>query len=116
MADCGAHTIIHISHTGLKRLPGEVNEIKKRVSVDKASQYQKLVEASRINFSRVHTVVWNVKVMNVGRMSRGSIPYLMTYWQYVNKQPLPLVIGTITHSAVNVTGNEIDLNSTSRLN
>jgi hypothetical protein len=59
-----------------------MNEIKKRISVDKASQYQKLVEASRINISRVHTVVWNVKVMNVGRMSRESIPYLMTYWQY----------------------------------
>jgi hypothetical protein len=93
-----------------------MNEIKKRISADKVFQYRKLVEASWINFSMVHTVVWNVKVMNVGRMSRESIPYLMTYWQYVNKQPLPLVIGTITHSAVNVTGNEIDLNSTSRLN
>ena len=59
-----------------------MNEIKKPISVDKASQYQKLVEASRITFSRVHTVVWNVKAMNVGRMSRESIPYLMTYWQY----------------------------------
>ena len=49
--------------------------------LEKASQYQKLVEASRINFSRVHAVVWNVKVMNVGRMSRESIPYLVTYWQ-----------------------------------
>jgi hypothetical protein len=82
-------------------------EIKKRISADKVFQYQKLVEASWINFSRVHTVVWNVKVMNVGRMSRESIPYLMSYWQYVNKQPLPLVVGTTTNSAVNVTGNEI---------
>jgi hypothetical protein len=54
---------------------------KKPIAVDKASPDQKLDERSRINFSRVHTVMWNVKVMNVGMVTRESMPSLLSYWK-----------------------------------
>ena len=53
---------------------------KKPIAVDKASPDQKLDAMSRINFARVHTVLWNVKVMDVGMVTRGSMPSLIAYW------------------------------------
>jgi hypothetical protein len=54
---------------------------KRPIAVDKASPDQKLDAMSRINFARVHTVNWNVKVMNVGRVTRESMPALISYWK-----------------------------------
>jgi hypothetical protein len=56
---------------------------KKPIAVDKASADQKLDAMSRINFARVHTVNWNVKVMNVGMVTRESMPSLVSYWKQV---------------------------------
>lgn len=70
-----------MSDTTPRKLPEETDMNKKPIAVDKASPEQKLDEMSRINFSRVHTVIWNVKVMDVGTVSRESIPSLVAYWK-----------------------------------
>jgi hypothetical protein len=70
-----------MSDTKPFKLPEETDMNKKPIAVDKSSSDQKLDEMSRLNFSRVHTVIWNVKVMNVGRVSRESMPSLVSYWR-----------------------------------
>jgi hypothetical protein len=70
-----------MSDTDPRKLPEETDMNKKPIAVDKASADQKLDVMSRINFSRVHTVIWNVKVMNVGMVSRESMPSLVSYWR-----------------------------------
>jgi hypothetical protein len=70
-----------MSDTRPYQLPEEVGMNKRPIAVDKSSPDQKLDPMSRLNFSRVHTVIWNVKVMDVGRVTRESIPTLVTYWK-----------------------------------
>jgi hypothetical protein len=70
-----------MSDTEPRKLPGETDMNKKPIAVDKASPDQKLDAMSRINFSTVHTVMWNVKVMNVGRVTQESMPRLVAYWR-----------------------------------
>lgn len=78
--DRQAHAIIYMSDTQPGKLASETDLIKQPIAVDKASADQTLAATSRINFSKIHTVEWNVKVMNVGKVSRKSMPYLMGYW------------------------------------
>jgi hypothetical protein len=80
-AERQAHAIIYMSDTQPKILPEERDIVKKPIAVDKASAQQKLDVMSRINFSRVHTVQWDVKVSNIGIVSRDSMPHLMSYWR-----------------------------------
>jgi mRNA-degrading endonuclease toxin of MazEF toxin-antitoxin module len=70
-----------MSDTEPEILPGESDMTKIPIKVDKASSDQKLPPMSRINFSKVHAVIWNVKVMNVGTVARESMPALVTYWR-----------------------------------
>jgi hypothetical protein len=70
-----------MSDTRPSRLPAETDMNKKPIAVDKASHDQRLDAMSRINYARVHTVNWNVKVMNVGKVTRESMPSLITYWK-----------------------------------
>ena len=70
-----------MSDTKPRRLPEEIDMNKRPIAVDKSSPDQKLDEMSRLNFSRVHTVIWNVKVMDVGKVARESIPTLVAYWK-----------------------------------
>ena len=80
-ADREAHTIIYMSDTQPAKLPEESDLNKKPIAVDKSSPDQKLHLSSRLNFAKIHTVNWNVKVMNVGRVARESMPLLVAYWQ-----------------------------------
>lgn len=70
-----------MSDTKPRRLPEEIDMNKRPIAVDKSSPDQKLDDMSRLNFSRVHTVIWNVKVMDVGKVARESIPTLVAYWK-----------------------------------
>ncbi len=74
-----AHTIIHMSDTKPSLLPGEVMT-KKPIAVCKESADQKLDDTSRLNFGKVYSVEWIVKVMNIGKVSRESMPHLLGYW------------------------------------
>ena len=70
-----------MSDTEPAKLPEEFDLNKKPIAVDKSSYDQKLHPSSRLNFAKIHTVNWNVKVMNVGRVTRESMPLLAAYWK-----------------------------------
>jgi hypothetical protein len=76
-----AHAVIHSSNTspGIKGSE-KGSMIKSPIAVDMASAEQKLDRMSRLNFSRPHSVEWNVKVMNVGMVTKKSMPSLMAYF------------------------------------
>jgi hypothetical protein len=80
-ADREAHTIIYMSDTKPAKLPEESDLNKTPIAVDKASPDQKLHPLSRLNFAKIHTVNWNVKVMNVGKVAGESMPQLVAYWK-----------------------------------
>ena len=54
---------------------------KKPIVIEKASADQRLDPMSRLNFKKVYAVEYNVKVMNVGRVAKDSLPALLGYWQ-----------------------------------
>ena len=61
-------------------LADEMDIVKEPIAVDKASPDQKLHPMSRIRFNKMHTVEHNVKVMNVGKVSKTSLTYLILYY------------------------------------
>lgn len=84
-ADCLAHSIIYSSNTHPFCRPEERDLMnKKSIAVNMASPEQKLDEMSRIHFGKVHTVEWNVKVMNVGKVSPASHATFMGYYKLEN--------------------------------
>jgi hypothetical protein len=54
---------------------------KKPIAVEKASVDQRLDPMSRLNFKKVYTIEHNVKVMNVGKVAKDSLPALLGYWR-----------------------------------
>jgi hypothetical protein len=80
--DMWAHSIIHMTDTQPFCLPEEEKSlVKKAIAVEKAAEDQKLDPMSRLNYRKVYTIEHNVKVMNVGRVTRDSIPVLLGYWR-----------------------------------
>jgi hypothetical protein len=64
------------------RLPAEEKYlIKRAIAVEKASSEQNLSPMSRINYRKVYTIEHNVKVMNIGRVTRDSLGVLLAYWR-----------------------------------
>ncbi len=81
-ADREAHSIVYMSDTNPTCTAAESKYlIKKPIAVDKASDDQKLDNMSRLNFNKIYTVEWNVKVMNVGNVTSASMPVLLGYWR-----------------------------------
>jgi hypothetical protein len=60
---------------------------KSPIAVSAASPEQKLHYMSRINFGKVYSVEWNVKVMNVGRVNRDSMIKFEGYWHNEATKP-----------------------------
>jgi hypothetical protein len=78
--DPRTHAIVFVSGTKPGRLLAESGLLENPIEVTPAPG-QTLVETSRINFAKVHTVEHNVKVMDVGRVRADSVPYLRSYWE-----------------------------------
>jgi hypothetical protein len=78
----GAHSIVYPSHQerAPDPLPGETGMTKEAIAVDMYDK-QTLDSTSRIHFGRPSSIDWNVKVMNVGRVAKRSIPYFEQYWK-----------------------------------
>jgi hypothetical protein len=57
---------------------------KRPIAVDMVSPEQKLDSMSRINFGKLYTAEWNVKVMNISRVSNDSMATFMAYYQNEN--------------------------------
>jgi hypothetical protein len=80
--DREAHAIIHMDNTN----PGSTSEekrlmVKEPIAVHPAAPNQKLDIMSRLNFAKICIVEWNVKVMNVGEVTKDSMPLFTRYWR-----------------------------------
>jgi hypothetical protein len=51
------------------------------IAVEQASFDQRLDSMSRLNFKKIYTVEHNVEVMNVGKVTKESLPLLLCYWR-----------------------------------
>lgn len=81
-SDRRAHAIVYMTDTRPFCLPEEEKYLtKKPIAVEKASADQKLDPMSRLNFKKVYTIEHNVKVMNVGKVAKDSLPALLGYWR-----------------------------------
>jgi hypothetical protein len=81
-SDRRAHAIAYMTDTRPFCLPEEERYLnKKPIAVEKASADQKLDPMSRLNFKKVYTIEHNVKVMNVGKVAKDSLPALLVYWR-----------------------------------
>jgi hypothetical protein len=77
-----AHCVIHMDNTNPTTGPGEQGLMaKKPIAVTAASPEQKLHHMSRLNFGKVYSVEWNVKVMNVGKVNANSMAAFTGYWR-----------------------------------
>jgi hypothetical protein len=77
-----AHSIIHASDINPAAQKEELDVlVKKPIAVTMANKEQKLDKFSRINFAKPHTVEWNVKVMNVGKVTPESLPAFKSYFR-----------------------------------
>jgi hypothetical protein len=84
--DREAHAVIYMSDTKPELLAEERRYLTKNdIAVDKAADDQRLHPMSRLNFNKIYTVEHNVKVMDVGTISKDSMISLITYWSaYLN--------------------------------
>ena len=80
-ADRRAHAIVHMSNATPRKSSEEPPFQKEPISVVPAAQNQKLHWLSRINFGRVHTVEYNKKVMDVGKVSNASMANFQAYYR-----------------------------------
>jgi hypothetical protein len=78
--DIRAHAIIYMAGCPSEEAKGEPKMSKKPIEVNSAGPDQKLDPMSRIHFGKVHTVEHNVKVMNVGNITKKSLEYFEAYW------------------------------------
>jgi len=75
------HAIVYGSQFDApEALEGEGQMTKDPIAVDLAPG-QELADTSRLNFGKPQSVDWNVKVMNVGKVSKRSMPFLEGYWE-----------------------------------
>jgi hypothetical protein len=80
--DRQAHSIIYMDDTKPAIHAAEKGMMfKSPIAVCAASSEQKLHCMSRINFGKVYSVEWNVKVMNVGKVHRDSMINFEGYWR-----------------------------------
>jgi hypothetical protein len=80
--DREAHSIIYMDDTNPSMHSAEKGMMfKSPIAVSAASSEQKLHYMSRINFGKVYSVEWNVKVMNVGKIHRDSMFNFEGYWR-----------------------------------
>lgn len=77
--DIQGHAVIHMTGTAPFTAPDEPRMTKNPIQVDPA-QDQELEPMSRINFTKVHTVEHEVKVLNIGFVSKRSMPDFLKYW------------------------------------
>lgn len=78
--DIDGHAVIHMSGKNASVNADEPAMIKRPIQVDPADQHQYLDRMSRINFTKVHTVEHNVKVMHIGFVSQKSMLRFTQYW------------------------------------
>jgi hypothetical protein len=79
--DVDAHAIIYMSNTVPEELPNEPRMKKRAIEVIPANPARQLDPSSRLNFGKVHTVEFNIRAFDVGRVSPQSMPFLARFWR-----------------------------------
>ena len=78
-SDIHGHAVIHMKGTLPYTPATEPRMSKNPIQVDPAGT-QELEPMSRVNFTKVHTVEHEVKVLNIGRVSQISMEDFENYW------------------------------------
>ena len=78
--DIDAHAIIYMDGMQPARVTGEPSMKKTPIKV-MPSQRETLDIASRVNFSKPHSIDHNVKFMDIGKVAQTSMAYFTTYWK-----------------------------------
>ena len=78
--DIDAHAVIYMDDEDPRVLKGEPRMKKTPIKVTPVGK-ETLEAASRINFSKPHSIDHNVKFLNIGKVAASSMPYLTTYWK-----------------------------------
>ena len=77
-----AHAVIYMEGADARLTAADADMMDKNfIAVHPAAADQKLDEMSRINFSKVHKIEHNVKVMDVGKISRDAMRDFRDYWK-----------------------------------
>lgn len=79
-ADIDAHAIIYMQPERPRAIAREPSMRKTPIKVIPVGG-ETLDAASRINFSKPHSIDHNVKFLNIGKVAQESMPYLSTYWK-----------------------------------
>ena len=82
--DVKAHSIIYMTGTTANYLPTEPITQKRPIAVDRTQQGVKLDPASRLCYSRPHTVEHNVKSMEIGVVPQECLSDLLRYYKEIN--------------------------------
>ena len=77
--DIQGHAVIYMTGKSPYTPSTEPKMSKNPIQVDPAGD-QELERMSRVNFTKVHTVEHEVKVLNIGRVSQRSMPDFEKYW------------------------------------
>jgi hypothetical protein len=78
--------VIYMVGTSSEADPGE-KIVKNPIAVNPAGPGQKLHPKSRINFDKMYSVEYNVKVMDVGKVADESIHNLSLYFHNTHFPP-----------------------------
>ena len=79
--DREAHCLIYMDNTDPAIDPKEKGLMaKKPIAVTASSPEQKLHKMSRLNFGKVYSIDWNVKVMGMGMVNANSMAAFTGYW------------------------------------
>jgi hypothetical protein len=85
--DSSTHAVIYMAGTMPRVEPNEQRMTKDPIAVIPASPAEKLDKMSRINFGKVYTIEYNVKVMDVGMVTPDSQRNLHHYAYYELTRP-----------------------------
>jgi hypothetical protein len=77
------HAIVYLTRTQPIRLEGEWERgmTKDPIEIEPASATEMMEPASRLRFGKIHSIEWNVKVREIGMVSRKHMSKLLAYYQ-----------------------------------
>ena len=80
--DINDHTIIYDVNKGVEYLEGEPRSRKRPIGVEMI-RGETLDSASRVHLGKPYNVEWNVKVMDIGQVTKQDLPALLDYVKQV---------------------------------
>jgi hypothetical protein len=77
------HTIVYLTGTQPVRLEGEWERgmTKDPIELEAASPTETMEPASRLRFGKIYSIEWNVKVREIGQVSRRHMSKLLAYYR-----------------------------------